>query len=51
VYANATRYSAIIMTAINSQNWALIGLQPPEKRKLLSDAPTYTYAYQMTLMR
>ena len=51
VYANATRYSSIIMTAINSQNWALIGLQPPEKRKLLSDAPTYTYAYQMSLMR
>ena len=51
VYANATRYSSIIMTAINSQNWALIGLQPPEKRKLLSDAPTYTYSYQMALMR
>lgn len=51
VYANATRYSSIIQTAINSQNWALIGLQPPEKRKLLSDAPTYTYAYQMSLMR
>ena len=51
VYSNATRYSGIIMTAINSQNWALIGLQPPEKRKLLSDAPTYTYSYQMALMR
>ena len=51
VYSNATRYSGIIMTAINSQNWALIGLQPPEKRKVLSDAPTYTYSYQMALMR
>jgi hypothetical protein len=35
VYSQATRYSAIITTAINSQNWSLIGLQPPgtEKRR------------------
>ena len=39
VYSNATRYSAIIMTAINSQNWALIGLQPPEKRRAVGNAP------------
>jgi hypothetical protein len=52
VYSNAARYSGIILTAINSQNWALIGLQPPEKRKLLSDAPapTYTYSYSMSSM-
>lgn len=36
VYSNATRYSSIISTAINSRNWSLIGLQPPsnEKRRL-----------------
>ncbi|HZZ91443.1 MAG TPA: hypothetical protein VFE23_02715 [Usitatibacter sp.] len=50
VYSNAARYSSMIMTAINSQNWALIGLQPPEKRKLLSDVPTYTYSYSMASM-
>jgi hypothetical protein len=33
-YSQATRYSAIIQTAINSHNWALIGLQPPDKRTL-----------------
>jgi hypothetical protein len=36
VYSQATRYSAIITTAINSRNWSLIGLQPPstEKRRI-----------------
>jgi hypothetical protein len=36
VYSQATRYSSIITTAINSRNWSLIGLQPPssEKRRL-----------------
>jgi hypothetical protein len=43
VYANATRYSNIIMTAINSQNWALIGLQPPEKRRLVTSVPTTSF--------
>ncbi|HUJ00693.1 MAG TPA: hypothetical protein VLY46_10685 [Usitatibacter sp.] len=28
-YAQAVRYSGIILTAINTQNWSLIGLQPP----------------------
>jgi hypothetical protein len=43
VYANATRYSSIIQTAINSQNWALIGLQPPEKRKALMAVPMTSF--------
>jgi hypothetical protein len=36
VYSQATRYSAIITTAINTRNWSLIGLQPPstDKRRL-----------------
>jgi hypothetical protein len=33
VYSQATRYSAIITTAINSRNWSLIGLQPPSTEK------------------
>jgi hypothetical protein len=33
VYSQATRYSAIITTAINSRNWSLIGLQPPSTDK------------------
>jgi hypothetical protein len=32
-YSQATRYSAIITTAINSRNWSLIGLQPPSTDK------------------
>jgi hypothetical protein len=32
-YAQAVRYRAIIHTAINSRNWALIGLQPPSADK------------------
>ncbi len=28
-YAQAVRYRGIILTAINTQNWSLIGLQPP----------------------
>ena len=32
-YSQATRYSAIITTAINSRNWSLIGLQPPSSEK------------------
>jgi hypothetical protein len=32
-YSQATRYSGIITTAINSRNWSLIGLQPPSTDK------------------
>jgi hypothetical protein len=50
VYSNATRYSSIIMTAINSQNWALIGLQPPEKRRAVTSVPTTGYTPTFALM-
>ena len=50
VYSNATRYSSIIMTAINSQNWALIGLQPPEKRRAVASVPTTGYTPTFALM-
>jgi hypothetical protein len=33
-YAAAVRYSSIIHTAINTQNWSLIGLQPPGTEKV-----------------
>jgi hypothetical protein len=49
VYANATRYSSIIMTAINSQNWALIGLQPPEKRKAVTAVPATMFTPSLAL--
>ncbi len=32
-YAQAVRYRSIIHTAINTQNWSLIGLQPPSADK------------------
>jgi len=32
-YALAVRYSSTIHTAINTQNWSLIGLQPPAADK------------------
>lgn len=35
-YTQAVRYRGIILTAINTQNWSLIGLQPPDKRRLSS---------------
>jgi hypothetical protein len=50
VYSNASRYSSIIMTAINSQNWALIGLQPPEKRRTVSDAQPTSFTPSFGLM-
>ena len=32
-YSQAVRYRSIILTAINTQNWSLIGLQPPSTDK------------------
>jgi hypothetical protein len=32
-YAQAVRYRGIIHTAINTQDWSLIGLQPPSTDK------------------
>lgn len=32
-YAQAVRYRGMILTAINTQNWSLIGLQPPSTDK------------------
>lgn len=49
VYSNATRYSSIIMTAINSQNWALIGLQPPEKRRAVTSVPATSFTPTLAL--
>ena len=38
-YSMAVRYSSIIHTAINTQNWSLIGLQPPGVEKFRAAAP------------
>jgi len=39
-YALAVRYSSTIHTAINTQNWSLIGLQPPGAEKFRAAANT-----------
>ncbi len=41
-YSMAVRYSSIIHTAINTQNWSLIGLQPPGVDKFRAVASTTT---------
>lgn len=41
-YSMAIRYSSIIHTAINTQNWSLIGLQPPGAEKFRAVASSTT---------